>query len=101
MKCQELLGALNEYLDGESRSALCRALSEHLADCPACRIVVDNLRQTITVYRGGTEVVLPEGLHDQLHTVMREHWKTKFSCAGGSRQQHHETDLTRILEVNK
>ena len=24
MKCEELLGALNEYVDGETRSALCR-----------------------------------------------------------------------------
>ena len=85
MNCQELLGALDDYLDGETQSALCRALREHLADCPACRLVVDNLRQTITVYRGDNEVPLPEGLHDQVHAVMRKHWDAMFPCLGESR----------------
>jgi len=74
MQCKELLGALNEYVDGETQSALCRALQEHLADCNPCRIVVDNIRQTITLYRAGKAVTLPVGLHERLHAVLRQKW---------------------------
>ena len=31
MKCEELLAALNEYVDGQRQTALCQALQEHLA----------------------------------------------------------------------
>jgi len=48
MKCIERLAALNEYLDGETQTALCLALQTHLIDCRPCRVVIDNLRQTIT-----------------------------------------------------
>ena len=65
MKCQELLSALNDYVDGDTRSALCRALQEHLADCGSCRVVIDNIRQTITLYRAGETMPLPTGLHER------------------------------------
>ena len=83
MKCQDLLGALNEHIDGETQSALCQSLREHLAGCPACRIVVDNVRQTITVYRAGAEVPLPEGLHEQLRSILRERWNASSSRGEG------------------
>jgi predicted anti-sigma-YlaC factor YlaD len=82
MKCEELLGALNDYLDGETQSALCQALQEHLADCNPCRIVIDNIRQTITLYRAGDVVSLPAGLHERLRSIMRERWAARFSQAG-------------------
>jgi len=77
MKCQELLGALNEYVDGETQSALCQAIQEHLADCDPCRIVVDNIRQTITLYRAGEATPLPPGLHEKMRAILREHWEAK------------------------
>jgi predicted anti-sigma-YlaC factor YlaD len=78
MKCDELLDAVNEYLDGETRSALCAALQGHLADCHSCRLVIDNLRQTITLYRSGESVGLPAGLHEELCAILRERWAAKF-----------------------
>ena len=65
MRCDELLSALNEYLDGDTRSALCQALQEHLANCNSCRVVIDNIRQTITLYRVGEASPLPAGLHEK------------------------------------
>ena len=62
MKCEELLSALNEYLDGETQSALCEALQEHLADCHSCRLVIDNIRQTIALYRSGEVDFFAPGL---------------------------------------
>ncbi len=74
MKCEELLNALDVYLDGETQSALCQALQEHLADCPSCRLVIDNIRQTIGLYRAGAKISLPPALHESLCAIMRERW---------------------------
>jgi predicted anti-sigma-YlaC factor YlaD len=79
MQCHELLGGLNEYVDGETRSALCRAIQEHLADCTPCRIVIDNIRQTITLYRSGEAIPLPEGLHERIRAILRQQWAAKFA----------------------
>ena len=74
MQCHEVLSGLNEYLDGETESALCQALRQHLAGCKTCRVVIDNLRQTITLYRAGQEVPFPRGLHERLLAIMRQRW---------------------------
>ena len=81
MKCEELLAALNEYVDGERQLALCRQLEEHLANCNPCQVVIDNIRQTITLYKAGSVYPLPAELHEQLCEVLRERWKAKFSQA--------------------
>lgn len=78
MKCQELLGALNDYVDGQTQSALCQALRQHLAGCDTCRIVLDNIRRTITLYRAKEEVPLPHGLHDKLRAILRQRWADRY-----------------------
>lgn len=74
MQCQELLGALNDYVDGDTRSALCQTLQEHLADCGSCRVVINNIRHTITLYRAGERMPMPAGLHEKIHSIMQERW---------------------------
>jgi predicted anti-sigma-YlaC factor YlaD len=86
MKCEELLAALNEYVDGEQKTALCQALEEHLAHCNPCQIVVDNIRQTITLYRADEVVPLPTEVHEQLRNVLRKRWAEKFPVAKGSKE---------------
>ena len=78
MNCEEILAALNDYVDGLQDTAICSALEKHLADCNPCRLVVDNIRQTITLYKSGRPVELPDELHERLHCMLREQWKTKF-----------------------
>lgn len=85
MQCKELLSALGEYVDGQPQSALCQAIEQHLADCNPCRIVIDNIRQTITLYRAGEAFPLPAGLHDRLRSILREHWAASFPDAEGKR----------------
>jgi predicted anti-sigma-YlaC factor YlaD len=85
MKCQELLGALNDYLDGDTRSALCRALQDHLADCESCRIVIDNIRQTITLYRAGETMPMPPGLHERVRSIVQQRWAATPRFAGRPR----------------
>ena len=48
-RCQELLGQLNDYIDGELAAELCRDLELHWADCADCRVVFDTLAKTITL----------------------------------------------------
>ncbi len=48
--CHDLLDGLSDYLDGEAPAALCTEIERHLAECNKCRIVVDTLRKTVTLY---------------------------------------------------
>jgi predicted anti-sigma-YlaC factor YlaD len=82
VRCQELLQALNEHLDGETQSALCRAFREHLAGCVACRVVIDNIHHTIAVYRGGELLPMPAGLHERIRSLMQDRWTAGHRQAG-------------------
>ena len=75
MKCEEMLALLNEYVDGEVDPALCEDLQRHLGDCRPCRVVVDNIRMTITLYREGQPIELPIRFRNRLHRAVRERWK--------------------------
>jgi RNA polymerase sigma-70 factor (ECF subfamily) len=75
MKCEELLAALNAYVDGELEPGLCTPYQEHLHDCNPCQIVVDNIRQTIRLYKAEEQYDLPVALHERLIGVLRARWK--------------------------
>jgi len=77
MRCNELLETMNDYLDGNAGFTSCRRLREHLVDCVSCRIVVDNIRHTITLYRAGEEVSVPAKLHERIWLLMRDRWPVK------------------------
>ncbi|MFN3309612.1 MAG: anti-sigma factor family protein [Anaerolineales bacterium] len=53
--CHEMLHSLSDYLDGELEAEICAAIESHLAECENCRIVVDTLRKTITLYHQYSE----------------------------------------------
>ena len=84
MKCEELLAALNDYVDGELDPAICESFQAHLADCNPCQIVIDNIRRTITLYRAGRPVELPAELQQQLCRLLQERWKARFSHPAGA-----------------
>jgi len=67
-RCQELLGQLNAYVDGELAAGLCHDLELHLADCADCRVVFDTLAKTITRYHtlDATPVGLPADVEARL-----------------------------------
>ena len=75
MKCEELLAALNQYVDGEMDPGICDSLQQHLEGCNPCQIVVDNIRQTIKLFRSDERYELPPALHEQLSCALREKWK--------------------------
>jgi len=77
MNCEELLALLNEYVDGGVDPGVCEQFEHHLAGCNPCQVVVDNMRQTITLYKEGEPYVLPLPFRDRLHAALRAKWREK------------------------
>jgi len=75
MKCEELLAFLNEYVDGTVDPAVCEEFEKHMAGCNPCKVVVDNIRKTITLYKQGQPYQLPAKFRERLHTALRQRWK--------------------------
>jgi anti-sigma factor RsiW len=75
MQCEQLMRHLNEYVDGAIDPAICEEFNRHLADCNPCQVVVDNIRQTITLYKNGTPCEMPLAFRNRLHAALRERWK--------------------------
>jgi anti-sigma factor RsiW len=69
--CRELLAQFSDYIDGELEEALCIELDLHLAECPNCRVMVDTVRKTITLYHSQGTPELPSDVHDRLYRVLR------------------------------
>jgi anti-sigma factor (TIGR02949 family) len=65
--CQQLLGALSEYIDGELSDALCADLERHLCECENCQIVLDTTLKTINLYKAcNSEDCLPDDVRQRL-----------------------------------
>jgi len=75
MKCEELLKYLNEYVDGTVDPEVCEEFEKHMAGCNPCKIVVDNIRKTITLYKEGQPYKLPAEFRQRLRTALRQRWK--------------------------
>ncbi len=82
MNCDELLTALNDFVDGAIEPAVCSQFEHHLAGCNPCQIVVDNIRQTITLYKAGEPYPMPPGFDQALRQKLRERWCEKFGAGG-------------------
>jgi anti-sigma factor RsiW len=78
MKCDDLLRALNDYVDGQLDPSVCERFESHLAGCSPCQIVIDNIRQTIALYKAGQPYELPREFRDELQRSLRARWKRKF-----------------------
>ena len=85
MKCEELLGMLNEYVDGTVDPAICEEFEKHMAGCNPCQVVVDNIRKTITLYKEGKPYDLPEAFRQRLHAALRQRWKERHPKGRTSR----------------
>ncbi len=77
-RCDDLIGNLSDYIDGELDPELCRELESHLAGCQNCRLMVDNLKMTVKLCRDGAEVELPQSLQDKINAKLAERWKKQF-----------------------
>lgn len=65
--CEELLGSLSEYIDGELNPELCLELEKHLAGCDNCRIVLNTTKRTIDLVHAPIEKLdVPEDVRERL-----------------------------------
>ena len=78
MTCEELLKALNDYVDGAQLAEICEEFAQHLAGCNPCQVVVDNIRQTISLYRAGNPYEMPPEFQDRLQQSLKARWEEKF-----------------------
>ncbi|NWG34785.1 MAG: zf-HC2 domain-containing protein [Chloroflexi bacterium] len=65
--CEELLGSLSAYIDGDLDPQLCQELEKHLAECDNCRIVLNTTKRTIDLVQTPLEKPdLPEDVRERL-----------------------------------
>jgi anti-sigma factor RsiW len=86
MKCEELLAFLNEYVDGTVDPSVCQEFEKHMAGCNPCKIVVDNIRKTITLYRAGQPCDLSVDCRERLHATLRRRWSQTHPVSGDPSQ---------------
>ena len=65
---------LNDYVDGTVDSAICEEFEKHIEGCNPCQVVVDNIKNTITLYKADGAVELPIPFREKLHTALRRKW---------------------------
>jgi anti-sigma factor (TIGR02949 family) len=67
LKCEELLGSLSAYIDGELGPELCQELEKHLEGCEDCRVVLNTTKRTIELVHSPVEKSdLPEDVRERL-----------------------------------
>jgi anti-sigma factor RsiW len=71
IECKEHLGCLSEYVDGDLDPELCAELERHMAECGDCRVVVDTLRKTVSLYRSYGHEDLPPDAKERLYAVLK------------------------------
>jgi hypothetical protein len=64
--CRHLLAGLSEYLETDASAELCTEIERQMADCGDCRVVVDTLRKTVTLYRSLPRPPLPTAARQRL-----------------------------------
>lgn len=70
-KCRELLGSLSDYVDGTLSERLCQEIERHMNECQNCRVVVDTLRKTVSLYHRTAEAAeLPGSVRERLYRTL-------------------------------
>ena len=75
--CLEMFKKLSEYIDGELDGLNCEELEKHLADCPACKICMMTLKQTVNLCREVKDNPVPEGFSHKMAAFFEELQKEK------------------------
>jgi anti-sigma factor RsiW len=82
MQCDDLFAALVEYIDGDIDPQIAAAIERHLAECPVCELMVDNIRKTICVYSADHTLEMPDAFQDHLDGLLRDRWTARFPSHG-------------------
>ncbi len=70
MQCEDMLGSLSDYLDGELEAQWCAEIERHVSECGHCRVVVDTLQKTVLLYRTYGHEEIPADAKDRLYAVL-------------------------------
>ncbi|MFH1894051.1 MAG: zf-HC2 domain-containing protein [Candidatus Zixiibacteriota bacterium] len=76
--CRDYINGLSDYVDGEVEPELCAEIEKHIGECQNCRIMIDSLKQTVTLCRDGRSERLPESLENKLSSLLKDRWNKKF-----------------------
>jgi len=74
---ERLLRTLDDYANGDIGPGICKEFEKHLAGFNPCKIVVDNVRRTITLYREKSVHDLPAPFRARLRRALRAKGRTK------------------------
>ena len=81
MKCEELLKMLNRIRGWHGGSGRCEEFEKHMAGLQPVPVVVDNIRQTITLYKNGEPYAMPISFRETPASSLREKWPSPFSAS--------------------
>ncbi len=66
--CRQMLDSLSDYVDGLLEDELCAEIERHAGNCENCRVVIDTLRRTVSLYNTtAAQVKLPEEARQRLY----------------------------------
>ena len=68
--CEHLLADLADYLDGAAAAEVCAEIERHLTECDDCRVVVDTLGKTVTLYHTLPQPSLPAATRARLFAAL-------------------------------
>lgn len=77
MQCRHVLEQISDYLDAEAAHELVVQIEAHFEDCSNCRVYVDTVRKTISLYRSEEPLDCPEQVRLRLHTVLSYEYKNR------------------------
>lgn len=68
--CRQYLSSLSDYADGTLSDELCKQLEAHMAECENCRVIVNTLSKTITLYHQLPAPEMPNAVKERLYKVL-------------------------------
>jgi anti-sigma factor RsiW len=72
LSCKQLLASIGDYVEGEISPELCQEIERHIASCEHCRVVVDTLNKTITLYHASAhDAEVPDDVRGRLLQVLK------------------------------
>ena len=70
-QCHALLASLSDYVDRTVSEELCEEINRHLSGCRNCRVVVDTLRKTISLYhQSASPADIPGEVRERLYRTL-------------------------------
>lgn len=65
-QCKSLLSSLSDYVDGTAQELICREIERHLSECEDCRVIVDTLKKTVSLYKTTSATDMPVDIRERL-----------------------------------